>query len=81
MLLQSVNIRIFCFKKKFNYKQLKSFKILKRINTQTYKLKLLTKYNAIYLVFLRILVKILTFARRELKVVDYSRRRKRKVKD
>ena len=38
-------------KKKINYKQLKLFVILKRINTQTYKLDLSTKYDAIHSIF------------------------------
>ena len=40
-----------CSKKKINYKQLKSFRILKKIDMQTYKLKLLKKYDVIRLIF------------------------------
>ena len=49
--LRSVNIRIIRLKKKINYKQLKLFIILKKVNIQTYKLDLSIKYDAIYLVF------------------------------
>jgi len=40
-----------CSKKKINYKQLKSFRRLKKIDMQTYKLKLLKKYDVIHLIF------------------------------
>ena len=49
--LRSVNIRIMRFKKKINHKQLKLFVILKKINTQTYKLDLSIKYDAIHSIF------------------------------
>ena len=38
-------------KKKIDHKQLKSFRILKKINMQAYKLKLFEKYDAIHLIF------------------------------
>ena len=40
-----------CSKKKINYKQLKSFRRLKKIDMQTYKLKLLKKYDVIHSIF------------------------------
>ncbi len=51
VLLQSINIYMLCSKKKINYKQLKSFRRLKKIDMQTYKLKLLKKYDVIHLIF------------------------------
>ena len=49
--LRSVNIRIMRFKKKIDHKQLRFFVILKRVNTQTYKLDLSIKYDAIHSIF------------------------------
>ncbi len=49
--LQSINICMLQSKKKIDYKQLKSFRILKKINMQAYKLKLFEKYDAIHLIF------------------------------
>ena len=40
-----------CSKKKIDYKQLKSFRILKKIDMQAYKLKLLKKYDVIHSIF------------------------------
>ncbi len=40
-----------CSKKKIDHRQLKSFRILKKINMQAYKLELFEKYNAIHLIF------------------------------
>ncbi len=51
VLLQSINIHTFHLKKKIDHRQLKSFKILKKINMQAYKLKLSEKYDAIYSIF------------------------------
>jgi len=51
VLLQSINIYTLRSKKKINHKQLKSFRILKKIDTQAYKLKLSEKYDAIHLIF------------------------------
>jgi len=49
--LQSINIHMLCLKKKIDHKQLKLFKILKKINMQAYKLELSEKYDAIHLIF------------------------------
>jgi len=38
-------------KKKIDHKQLRSFKILKKINMQAYKLELSERYDAIHLIF------------------------------
>ena len=46
-----MNIRILRLKKKLDYKQLKFFKMLKKINTQIYKLNLFIKYKKIYFIF------------------------------
>ncbi len=51
VLLQSINIYMLWSKKKIDHRQLKSFKILKKINMQAYKLKLFEKYDAIHLIF------------------------------
>ena len=51
VLLRDINIRILRFKKKIDHKQLKSFEILKRIDTQTYKLKLSAIYERVHFVF------------------------------
>jgi len=51
VLLQSINIYMLRSKKNINHRQLKSFKILKKINMQAYKLELSEKYNAIHLIF------------------------------
>ena len=42
---------MFHSKKKIDHKQLKSFRILKKINMQAYKLELSKKYDAIHLIF------------------------------
>ncbi len=51
VLLQSINIHTLWSKKKIDHRQLKSFRILKKINMQAYKLKLFERYNAIHLIF------------------------------
>ena len=51
VLLQSINIHTFRSKKKIDHKQLKSFKILKKINMQMYKLELCERYDAIHSIF------------------------------
>ncbi len=51
VLLQSINICMLHSKKKINYKQLKSFRILKKINMQTYKLELFERYDVIHSIF------------------------------
>ncbi len=51
VLLQSINIHTLRSKKKIDHKQLKSFRILKKINMQAYKLELFEKYNAIHSIF------------------------------
>ncbi len=45
-------------KKNIDHKQLKSFRILKKINMQAYKLKLSEKYDAIHLIFHVFLLKL-----------------------
>ncbi len=51
VLLQSINIYMLWSKKKIDHRQLKSFRILKKINMQAYKLELFEKYNVIHLIF------------------------------
>ena len=51
VLLRNVNTRTLRFKKKLNYKNFKSFEILKKINSQTYKLNLIIKYDKIHFIF------------------------------
>ncbi len=51
VLLQSINIHTLQSKKKIDHKQLKSFRILKKINMQAYKFELFEKYDAIHLIF------------------------------
>ena len=51
ILLRSVNIRTLRFKKKLNYKQFEFFEILKKIDSQAYKLNLFIKYDKIHFVF------------------------------
>jgi len=51
VLLQSINIYTLHLKKKIDHKQLKSFRILKKINMQAYKFKLSEKYDAIHSIF------------------------------
>ena len=51
VLLQSINIHTLRSKKKIDHKQLKSFRILKKINMQAYKLELFEKYDAIHSIF------------------------------
>ena len=58
MLLQSINIHTLRSKKKIDHKQLKSFKILKKINMQAYKFKLSEKYDAIHSTFHVFLLKL-----------------------
>ena len=49
--LRNINIRTLRFKKKINHRQLKSFIIIEKINSQTYHLKFLKKYDVIHNVF------------------------------
>ncbi len=51
VLLWSINIHTFRSKKKIDHKQLKSFRILKKINMQMYKLELFERYDAIHSIF------------------------------
>ncbi len=51
VLLQSMNICMLRSKKKIDHRQLKSFKILKKINMQAYKLELFERYDAIHSIF------------------------------
>ncbi len=51
VLLQSINIHTLQSKKKIDYKQLRSFRILKKINMQAYKLELSERYDTIHLIF------------------------------
>ena len=57
ILLRNVNIRTLRLKKKLNYKQFESFEILKKINSQAYKLNLFIKYDKIYFMFHILLLK------------------------
>ncbi len=58
VLLQSINICMLCSKKKIDHKQLKSFRILKKINMQAYKLELFERYDAIHSIFHVFLLKL-----------------------
>ena len=49
--LQNINIRTLRFKKKIDHHQLKFFIVIEKVNSQTYHLKLLKKYDVIYNVF------------------------------
>ena len=49
--MRSVNIRTLRLKKKLNYKQFELFEILKKINSQVYKLNLFIKYDKIHFIF------------------------------
>ena len=49
--LRSINIRTLHFKKKIDHRQLKSFIVIEKVNSQTYRLKLSKKYDVIYNVF------------------------------
>jgi len=51
VLLQSINIHTLRSKKKIDYRQLRSFRILKKIDMQAYKLELSEKYDAIHSIF------------------------------
>ncbi len=51
VLLQSINIHTLQSKKKIDHRQLRSFRILKKIDTQAYKLELSEKYDAIHSIF------------------------------
>ncbi len=51
VLLQSINIHTLRSKKKIDHRQLKSFRILKKIDMQAYKLELSEKYDAIHSIF------------------------------
>ena len=51
MLLREINIRTLRFKKKIDHKQLNFFKIVEKINTQTYEFDLFTRYEFIHFVF------------------------------
>ncbi len=51
VLLQSINIRTLRSKKKIDHRQLRSFRILKKINMQVYKLELSERYDAIHSIF------------------------------
>ncbi len=51
VLLQSINIHMLRSKKKIDHRQLKSFRILKKIDMQVYKLELFERYDAIHLIF------------------------------
>ncbi len=51
VLLWSINIHTLCSKKKIDHRQLRSFRILKKIDMQAYKLELFEKYDAIHSIF------------------------------
>ena len=51
VLLQSINIHTLRSKKKIDHRQLKSFRILKKIDMQAYKLELSERYDAIHSIF------------------------------
>ena len=51
MLLRDVNIRTLRLKKKIDHRQLNSFEIVKKIDTQTYELNLFEQYRFIHFVF------------------------------
>ena len=56
--LRNINIRILRFKKKIDYRQLKFFIIIKKVNLQAYRLKFLKKCNIIYNVFHTLFLKL-----------------------
>jgi len=58
VLLQSINICTLWSKKKIDHRQLKSFRILKKIDTQAYKLELSERYDAIHSIFHVFLLKL-----------------------
>ena len=49
--LRNINIRTLHFKKKIDHRQLRFFIIIKKISSQTYRLKFLKKYDVIHNVF------------------------------
>ena len=49
--LRSINIRILRFKKKIDHRQLKFFIVIEKVNSQTYRLKFLKKYDVIHNMF------------------------------
>ena len=49
--LRSINIRTLRLKKKIDHRQLKFFIVIEKISSQTYRLKLLKKYDVIYNMF------------------------------
>ena len=51
VLLRSLNIRTLRSKKKIDHKQLKSFEVVKRIESQTYLLDLFERYDSIHSMF------------------------------
>ena len=51
VLLQSINIHTLQSKKKIDHKQLRSFRILNKIDIQAYKLELFERYDAIHSIF------------------------------
>ncbi len=51
VLLRSINIHTLRSKKKIDHRQLRLFRILKKIDMQAYKLELSERYDAIYLIF------------------------------
>ena len=82
MLLQSINIHTFYSKKKIDHRQLKSFKILKKINMQAYKLELSEKYDAIHLIFHVFLLKLWHLHDKNLKlqIILIKEKKKWKIK-
>ncbi len=51
VLLRSINIHTLRSKKKIDHRQLRSFRILKKIDTQAYKLELSERYDVIHSIF------------------------------
>ena len=51
VLLRNINIRTLRFKKKIDHRQLKFFIVIEKVNSQTYRLKFLKKYDVIHNVF------------------------------
>ena len=49
--LQNINICTLRFKKKIVHRQLKLFIVIEKVNLQTYRLKLLKRYDVFYNVF------------------------------
>ncbi len=82
VLLQSINIHTFYSKKKIDHRQLKSFKILKKINMQAYKLELSEKYDAIHLIFHIFLLKLWHLHDKNLKlqIILIKEKKKWKIK-